>query len=228
MATQPQKSDKPIIDVEEAFDKTERYIEENKKSLIIIVSVVVGLVGLFFAWKYLYLKPQQEEAQVAMFPAEIQFANDSFNVAINGKGDAMGFASVVDEYGITKSGNLAHYYLGISYLRTGKFAEAIDELKEFDSDDEFLSSIATGAIGDAHMELGEKEEAINYYLKAAQKNGNRLTSPFYLKKAGLAYEELGRKEEARKVYEQIKTEYSESQEAAQIDKFIARTSTEGA
>jgi len=224
MAKAQKESDKPIIDVEEAFDKTERYIEDNKKSLIIIVSVVVGLVALFFAWKLLYLKPQQEEAQVAMYRAEINFANDSMQRAISGKGDTLGFEAIVDEYGITKSGNLAHYYLGISYLRTGKYEEAIEELKEFDSDDMFLSAIATGAIGDAHMELGQKEEAINYYLKAAQKNSNKLTSPFYLKKAWMAYEDLGRKEDARKVYEQIKTEYNDSYEAGQIDKFIARTS----
>jgi tetratricopeptide (TPR) repeat protein len=225
MAKQTKETDKPILDVEQAFDRTERYVEENKKSLIIIVSVVVGLVGLYFAWKLLYLKPNQEEAVSAMYKSEIYFANDSFNLAINGKGDTLGFAQIVDEYGITKSGNLAHYYLGISYLRTGKYQEAIDELKEFDADDQFISVMAIGCTGDAYLELGEKEEAISYYLKAAKKNANKFTSPYFLKKAGLLYEDMGNKEEARKVYEQIKVEFSESTEAQQIDKYIARASS---
>ncbi|TND03691.1 MAG: hypothetical protein FD123_3903 [Bacteroidetes bacterium] len=219
-------SDKPIIDVEQAYDKTERYFEENKKSLFIIIGAVIGLVGLYFGWKFLYLNPKEEEAQASMYKAEMFFANDSFKLAINGKADTLGFAALVEDYGITKSGNLARYYLGVSYLHTGKFQEAIDELKEFDSDDQFLGAVATGCIGDAYMELNNKEEAVNYYLKAAQKNSNKLTSPIYLKKAAMAYEDMGKKADARKLYEQIKTEFSESQEAQQIDKYIART-TEG-
>jgi hypothetical protein len=38
----------------------------------------------------------------------------------------------------------------------------------------------------------------------------------------LAYEDKGQKEDALKAYEQIKTDFPESQEATQIDKFIVR------
>lgn len=216
--------EQPILDVEQALDKTERYIEENKKSIIIIIAAVIGMVGLYFGWKFFYLKPQEEAAQAEIYHAETYFGNDSFSLAISGKGDTLGFETLADEYGVTKSGNLSHYYLGISYLRTGKYEEAIEQLKEFDSDDQFLGAIAYGAIGDAYMELKKSDEAVNYYIKAAQKNSNKLTSPIFLKKAAMAYEDLGKKSEARKLYEQIKTEYSDSPEAQQIDKFIARTS----
>jgi hypothetical protein len=41
-------------------------------------------------------------------------------------------------------------------------------------------------------------------------------------KAALAQEELGKFEDAVKLYERIKKEFSESQEARDIDKYIAR------
>jgi TolA-binding protein len=222
--------EQPAIDIEGAFDKTEHYIEQNRKSLLLIVGGVVLLVGIYFAWKYFYLKPNSEEAAVrmykGMYKAEMYFAKDSFNLAVTGRGDTAGFADVVDDYGMTSSGNLAKYYLGVSYLRTGKYEEAIEALKDFDSDDMFLSAMTIGLIGDAYMEQAKVDDAIDHYLKAARKNPNKFTSPVFLKKAAFAYEDKGNKAEALKLYEQIKVEYPESQEATQVDKYIARVGGE--
>src|SRR5262249_49237819 len=160
-------------------------------SLLLIVGGVVLLVGIFFMWKYFYLRPRNDKAAIGMYKAEMLWAKDSFNLAANGTGDTTGFATIVDKYGMTASGNLAKYYLGVSDLRTGKYDEAIKSLKDFDSDDMFLSSMTLGLIGDAYMEKGDADQAIDYYLKAAKKNPNKLTSPVYLKKAGYAYEDKG-------------------------------------
>jgi tetratricopeptide (TPR) repeat protein len=214
--------EQPTLDIEAAYDKTETYINENKKSLALIIGGVIALVGIFFLWKYMYQEPRNEEAAVAMYKAEIWFQKDSFNLAINGKGDTLGMAAVVDEYGSTPSGNLAKYYLGVSYLRTGQWDLAIENLEDFDSDDEFLSSMSTGMVGDAYMEKGSVDDAVEYYLKAANKNPNKFTSPTFLKKAAFAEEDRGNKEAALKLYEQIKVDYPESQDAAQIDKYITR------
>ncbi|GAB4142008.1 MAG: hypothetical protein Fur0041_17190 [Bacteroidia bacterium] len=218
--------EQPILDVENAFEKTERYIDENKKSLMFIIGGIVALVGIYLGWKYFFLKPRSEEAAAAMYKAEMYFQRDSFNLAINGRGDTLGFADIVEEYGMTPSGNLAKYYLGASYLRTGKFDEAIETLQDFDSDDMFLSAMALGMIGDANLEIGEADEAISWYMKAAKKNPNKLTSPVFLKKAAFVYEDQNKKEDALKLYLQIKSEYPESQEAGQIDKYIARAGGE--
>jgi tetratricopeptide (TPR) repeat protein len=214
--------EQPAIDIEGAFDKTEHYIEQNRKSLLIIVGSVILLVGIYFGWKVFYLKPKSEEASAKMYKAEMYFAKDSFNLAINGRGDTLGFSEIVDEYGMTSSGNVAKYYLGVSYLRTGKYDQAIEALEDFDSDDMYLGAMALGMIGDAYMEKGNVEEAIDHYLKAAKKNPNKMTSPVFLKKAAFAYDDKGQKEEALRLYEQIKSDFPESQEAAQIDRYIAR------
>lgn len=216
--------EQPAVDIIGAFDKTENYIEQNRKSLALIVGGVILLVGIYFGWKYLYLQPKSDEAAAKMYKAEMYFQKDSFNLAINGRGDTAGFAEIADDYGMTQSGNLAKYYLGVCYLRTGQYDLAIENLQDFDTDDMFLSAMSLGLIGDAYMEKGQADEAIDYYQKAAKKNPNRFTSPVYLKKAGYAYEDKGMKEEALKMYTQIKTDFPDSQEAQQIDKYIGRVS----
>ncbi|MFH1003934.1 MAG: tetratricopeptide repeat protein [Bacteroidota bacterium] len=216
-----QEKEQPIIDINETFTKAERYIKENKKSLSIIVGAVVLLVGGYFAWTKLYLAPMEEEAQSQMFMAEQYFKKDSINKAINGDGQFYGFKDIVDQYGLTSSGNLAHYYLGICYLQKGQYEDAISELKEYDSDNMMLSSIAIGAIGDANSELGKNEEAIEQYLKAAGTNKNDFTSPIYLIKAAILFEQSEKYADAVKIYEQIKTDFPDTREGRDIEKYIS-------
>jgi tetratricopeptide (TPR) repeat protein len=212
----------PAIDIEGAFDKTEQYVDQNRKSIALVAGGIILVVAIFFAWKFLYQQPRGQEATAKMYKAESWFAVDSFNLAINGHGDTLGFAAIVDEYGSTKAGNLAKYYLGICYLRTGKFDQAIETLEDYDAEDMFTSSLSLGLIGDAHSEKGETDQAIDYYLKAAKKNPNKLTSPIFLKKAAFAYEDKGQKEEAIRLYEQIKTDFPDASDASTIDKYITR------
>ena len=137
----------------------------------------------------------------------------------------MGFIEIVETYSGTKSANLAHYYLGIAYRNMGMFEDAIYELKEFSSDDVIISAVALGAIGDSYMELNDIENAVDYYEKAAAKNSNKLTSPIYLFKAGIAYETLGDYANAVKKYKEIKKDFAESPEARDVEKYIARAET---
>jgi tetratricopeptide (TPR) repeat protein len=222
-----EEKDEPILDVEQALGKTEQYIHDNRKSLSIIVGAVFLLVGAYFGWKYLYMKPMAEEAQTKIFWAEKWLEKDSINLAINGHGDTLGFAKMVDEYGNTPSGNLSHYYLGICYRQKGNYKEAIKQFQDYDGNDLISSAIAVGSVGDCYLEQGNSEEAINYYIKASGQNKNAFTAPIYLKKAGQAYEGSKNYAEAVKYYEKIKTEYAESPESRDIDKYIARAKTKG-
>jgi len=215
------KSDGNFEIVEDALSKTEQYIEDNQKSLSIIVAAIVIIVGGYLAYNKLYIKPLQEEALANVFFAEQYFGQDSFNLALNGDGNNLGFLDIIDEYGITKVGNLANYYAGISYLRLGDYESAIEYLKSFDTDDFMLEPVSLGSIGDANMELENTDEALNYYLKAAEFE-NEFTTPIYLMKAGLAYEKLGDYENALKLYEKIDVEYEKSNEGRYIKKYIQR------
>lgn len=206
--------------VEMALGRTEHYIEENKKSLLIIVAVIFLVVGGYLLYKKAILMPKEIEAQTQIFRAELYFEKDSFLLALEGDGDALGLVDIIDEYSITNTANLAHFYAGISYLRIGEFESAIEHLKKFDSNDKLISVVALGAIGDAYVELDDYSKAVSFFEKASNKNKNDFTSAIYLKKAGLAYEALENYKKALDAYERIEIEFPNSDEAADIAKYI--------
>lgn len=210
--------------VEHALSRTEQYVEENKKSLSIIVAVIIIVVGGYMAYTRLILTPKELDAQSQSFRAEQYFERDSFLLALEGDGDALGFLDIIDEYSMTNTANLANYYAGISYLRLGEFENAIEYLKNFDSNDKLISVVALGALGDANVELGEYDEAVSFYVKASAKNKNNFTSSLYLKKLGLCYEALEEYKKAVDAYKQIQTLYPKSDEATDIDKYIQAAS----
>jgi len=206
--------------VENALSRTEQYIEENQKSLTIIILAIVVVVGGYLGYKKFYLEPSNRDAQASMYVAENYFEQDSFQLALDGDGANFGFLDVIDEYSITKAANLSHYYAGICYMRTGDFEEAIDHLEKFDAEDIMIASLALGALGDCNLELGNKEDAVSYYLKAGARKKNSFTSPIFLKKAGLVLEDMEQYDKALKAYRTIKQDYPSTDEGKVIDKYI--------
>ena len=217
--------DEVLVDVTQSLSKAEHFFEENRKSITFIAAALFVIVGGYFAYLYLYQTPRENEAQEYIFNAQNYFEQDSLRLALNGDGQNHGFLDIADEYSGTKAGNLANYYAGISYLNRGEFENAIEYLDKFSSDDPILSVIATGAIGDAFMELGQPGEALEYYQRATSGESNEFVVPFYLKKAGMVAEEQGEFKKALKCYTRIKNDFKDSQEASGIDKFIARVET---
>ncbi len=215
------KTEERIVAVEEAFSKTEQFIEKHQNIILIVIGILVVIVLGYFGFRRFYLAPKEKEAQGQMFMAEKYFEQDSLKKALNGDGQYLGFLAIIDEYGITKSANLAHYYAGICYLKLGQFDQALEQLGKFDSDDQFAGPMAKGAMGDATMELKQVEKAAGLYLEAAEMKKNDFTAPLFLMKAGLAYEELGNYEKALGLYKRIKDEFPRSFEGREIDKYIA-------
>jgi len=217
------KDDNPqgIKNVEETLTKTEQFLEENYKHLLIGLGVLVVLVGLFWLGR-MYVSKQNDEAQAQMYQAQRYLELDSINLALNGDGNYLGFIDIANEYKFTRAGNLARYGAGICNLHLGNYEEAIDYFDKYSKKDKVLGSIAIGATGDALVELGQTEKGISKYVEAAEFADNSFNTPLYLMKAGELYESTGKYAEAQKVYERIKDEYPTSTEGSSIDKYIAR------
>ncbi len=208
--------------LESALTKTEQFIEENHKPITYIIGAIVLVVVVYLAFTRFYLHSREREAQSQMFMAENYFEKDSFNLAINGDGNYLGFLDIIDDYGMTKSANLAKYYTGISYLHLGQYEEAFDYLKKFKTKDLLLAPIAEGAKGDIKLEMGSPDEAVKHYLKAYKLNDNELTTPLYMMKAANLLESAEKYEDALTLYKEIKEKYPNSAEGQNIDKYIAR------
>jgi len=210
-----------ISSVEETLTKTEHYLEENYKTLLIGLGVIVILVGLGWLGK-LYFNKRNDEAQSQMFQAEKYLEMDSLKLALNGDGNYLGFLAIAKDYKFTNAGNLAKYSAGICYLHLGNFKEAIDFLTKYKKEEKVIGSLALGATGDAYVELGDMDKGVTKYIEAADYANNSFNTPIFLMKAAELYELKGKFAEALKLYEKIENQYPESTEGTTIEKYIAR------
>ena len=222
MAKNKNTGDENLAKVEGALNKSEQFIENNQQNLTRGFIIVIAIILLIYGYKKYVTEPKNKTAHSEMFKAEYYFSTDSFNLALNGDGQYLGFLDVIDNYGKTEAGNLAHFYTGICYLNMKEFDNAINYLKKFNSEDEIFYSRALGCIGDAYRELKNKEKAIDFYIQAGNYNENNYTSPIYLMQAADILEDQNDFKKALEIYELIKEKYPESQEGSQIDKYIAK------
>ncbi len=216
------KTEDQFAQIEETLSKTEQFIEENQKILMTIIGAIVGIVALFSVYQNFYIEPMEKEAQAEMYMAELYFQKDSFNLALNGDGQYLGFLDIANDYSSTNVGQLANYYSGLSYLNTADYDKAIEYLDDFSSDDIILSSLALGCMGDAYMELGDTDAALNAYADAVNNSANDFTAPRYMMKQAMIYTSIGDNNKALDLFKAIQSDYKTSREANGIEKYIAR------
>lgn len=206
--------------VVEAVSKTEKFFNENGKLLsIIAVAVVVIAAGIFCWFKFAY-QPKVEEAQGQMAYAEQNFRAGDFELALNGDGNVLGFAQVIDEYG-AKAGKSVYFYAGVCELQLGNWDAAIRYLDSYKGKDAILKARATACIGDAYVGLENYGKALGYFEKAAAMADN-IYAAGYLLKAGVTAEKLGQNAKALECYKKIKDQYPSSMEGYDVDKYIGR------
>jgi len=216
------KGDQRLENIEETLTKTEQFIFNNQKNISVVVLIILAAIIGYFAYNKYYMAPKSMEASKQMFAAQRYFELDSLDKALYGDGNNLGFLDIIDEYSMTKPGNLANYYAGMCFLKKKDFNQAIDFLEDFSGNDHLVGPMATGAIGDANLELGDQKKAVAYYMEAANQDGNGFTAPLFLMKAGNVYELMGSYDDAISTYTRIKNEFVKSKEARSIDKYIAR------
>jgi tetratricopeptide (TPR) repeat protein len=207
----------------ETTHKVEDFYHKNKKNIFTATAIILVAVVSYFGFTKFYLEDKEKAAQIAIFPAQAWFEVDSFNLALNGDGKGkLGFLDIANDFGMTKTANLAHYYAGVCYMQKGEFASAIEQLEDFSTDNKLVGPLAIGLLGDAYSETNDFDKAVKNYTKAASMSKNKLTSPIFLKKAGLIYEEQKDWGNALTMYQKIKNDYSDASEASDVDKYIAR------
>lgn len=213
-----------VQDIENALTRTEQFIEDNQKVILYAIGAIVLIVLLVLGFSRFILQPRNKEAQEQMFMAEIYFEKDSFNLALNGDGNYLGFLDIIDDYGMTKAGKLSRYYAGISYLRLGEYEEAISQLSKFKTKDPIIGPMKEGTTGDAYVQLGDTDKALKHYQKAYQMSANEFSMPYYGMKAAAIFESQDQYAKALEIYKTIKEKYPRSNEGMTVDKFIYRAS----
>ena len=206
--------------VAEKVSSVEKFFNENKKIIwgALSAAVLVGVAVL--CYHKFYVQPKRAEAQEQMFPAEASFRAQNYDIALNGDGNALGFAQIAEEYG-SKAGSAVYFYAGVCELQLGNYEQAVAYLSKYNGKDAILKAKALGAKGDAYEGLEKFNDALACYEKAAAAADNMFAAS-YLFKAGVVCEELGEPQKALAFYKKIKDQYPQSMEGYDIDKYISR------
>ena len=197
------------------------------RNLLIVGGVALIAVGGYFGYQWAQKDKVNEEAQAAMITSVLYYEQDSMQKAINGDGQNSGLIDIVDEFGGSASGNLARYYLGTAYLKTGNLEEGIAALEEYKKGNSMVSAAAYGALGYAHEQKGEFEEAAKSYQEAAHTpEDNMYSTPFYLLHAARNLESANKKDEALALYKEIKEKFPQSDASRDgtVDRYLAKLS----
>ena len=204
---------------EQQVSKTEAFFEKNKKAISIAVVAVIAIVAGAILLNNYYFEPRANEASTELAKSQELFDQQQYDKALTG------FQKVAADYGSTDAGNLAQLYIGLCQANLGKWQEAVNALESFSGQgDQMISPAAEGALGNAYANLKQLDKAVEHLKKAAKQADNNSLSPTFLIQAGEILESQGKKDEALKLYQEVKDKYFNSMQYATIDKYIERVS----
>lgn len=206
--------------VENQVSGFETFVKKYQK--ILSIGVIAALVIVFgaLAFNKWVTIPAQEEAKGQMFPAEYLLAEGEYEKALNGDGNILGFAQIIDEYG-AKAGNDTYLYAGICAYRTGDCEAAVNYFKKYNGKEPILKGKALAALGDSYSNLEKYDEALAAYRKAAGVADNIYTATYLFKAAGICTK-LGKDAEALEAYREIRDKYAQTPEGYEAAKYISR------
>jgi tetratricopeptide (TPR) repeat protein len=196
----------------------------NSNIILGIGTALLVLVGGYYIYKNYFQKPKEAKAADAMYKAEEYFRIDSFKLALNGDGQNSGFLKIMDKYSGTDASNLADFYAGVCYIKLDDNQNAVKYLKKFSTNAKQIQQRAYKLLGDAYGDLGNNEEAISYYKKAASyfeadKEGS---AEALFNAAYLSQTVLKNPGQAIELYKELKEKFPRTTSARDADKYLAQ------
>lgn len=218
-----------------ALVNSQTFFIEHKKPILAVLGIIVVLIVGGILYHTFVSVPNEEEASTALSRGQNYFNAEQYDLALNGdKAGYQGFLAIASDYSSTDAGNLANLYAGLCYAQKQKpdWNKAVEYLEAWDGKgDMLISPAAEGALGDAYANTGKLDKAVDAFKKAAEmaddkaEDGiNNSIAPRMLIKAGEILESQGKKEDALKIYKDVKSKYVNSPAYQDIDKYIERAS----
>ena len=229
------KKQKEVLEQNEALNKSEEFILKYKKTIIIAVVALLAIIAGIFVYKAYVSGPREDKASTALGRGQQYFDADLYDKALNGDGaNFAGFLKIASDYSSTDAGNLANLYAGLCYANLGKWEDAVKYLDQYSpADDAVVSPAAVAALGNAYAHVNQLDKAVSALKKAADMADskgldgvNNSIAPTFRLQAAEILESQGKKEEALKMYQEIKSKYVNSAlvQSQEIDKYIERLS----
>lgn len=205
---------KETVEVFRDLDKgaldTERFLEKNAKTLIIVFGALLVAVLGYFAFQQFYEAPRNEEATLSYLAAQKNMADGKEDLALGGKSAANpGYLGTYKEYSGTKVGKLSSYNAGLIKFKEGKYQEAYDLIDNFSSDNKILMALKYGAMADCQANLNKNDDALSLLNKAISASDDPYTSYYFTRKAGIVALALKKNADAKKYFSTIAEKYED-------------------
>ena len=200
--------------IEDLTGKTEQFIEDNSRNLIIAIAAVAVVIIAVVGYGKLVVEPAEQSANEDAWRAEQYFMMDSMDLALDGDGLYPGLYDIVQDHNGTKAAARAQYELGLLLRGQGDFEGAIEAFENAGLKDDILSTIAAINIGDCEVELGNYESAENAFNQAishaSRSIGEDFLAPIALYKGALVNLELDNIDAAKSKLSRIAKDYPSS------------------
>ena len=219
--------------MDNALNQKEAVFMKHKKTISIAIVAIILVIAGVLCYNTYVSGPREQEASTELAKGQDYFMNQQFEVALEGDSTGYrGFINIASDYSSTDAGNLANLYAGLCYANLEKWNDAVKYLEKYSpADDQMVSPAAMAALGNAYAHVKQLDKAVEYLKKAASMadseaadNANNSLSPSFLIQAGEILESQNKKDEALKIYQDIKKKYVKSPVYSEIDKYIERVS----
>ena len=215
----------------ENISKSEAFLLKNKKTIMYAVIALIVIIAGIILYNNFVKAPREAKASTELAKGQTLFSNMQFDKALNGDSTGYaGFVKIASDYSSTPAGNLANLYAGLCYANLDKWEDAVKFLDKYSpANDEMVSPAAVAALGNAYAHVKQLDKAVDALKKAAKmadsqalENTNNSLSPTFLLQAAVILESQNKKDEALKIYQDIKKKYVNSAVSSEIDKYIER------
>jgi TolA-binding protein len=213
----------------DAAEATVHWSVEHKSKLVIgaVIVVVIVIAG---AGSWYHLNQQDQKASLDLSQAVRTLDTNLRPPGVTAEPDFPSFASaqerateahkqfqaIVDKYPHTRSGEIAHYFLGLTSAQLGDNAVAERELRTVaSSHNDDLSALARFALASVYRNSNRNKDAIDLYTKLIEKPTRTVGKVAAQLELAATYQSGQQPLEAKRIYEQVQKE-NPSSEAAQI------------
>ncbi|KAA3600908.1 MAG: hypothetical protein DWQ06_08795 [Calditrichaeota bacterium] len=195
----------------------EDLFKKNLPLIGTIATIIVLIAAAYFGYDS-YKISQNGEAFASLAKGQTAYQQGNYTEAIPL------LEETAQNYSGMNAGGYAVFYLANSLYYQEKFDEAKVRFEEYISsyDDNLLIPSSYAGVADCYAALENHSEAASQYEKAFNLSNYPSEKANYIFKAGLAYEKAGNSEKAKESYQKVKDDFDDSEEAKNIDAYLAR------
>ena len=208
-----------------AMGRITLWMEEHAREALILAGfVVVAAIGSVLVYQFLAQREEKASDLLArgvdILHAPVRGADPASAQGTSGYAtsdekyraalDQM--EALIQTYPRSRSGRLGLYYRGVALMGLHRPQEAAKALEAFldSSPGSFAAPMARAALAHAYEEAGDPAKALDLFERLSRSGEGGYPPQAALMEMGLCLEKMGKKDDAKKIYERIGREFPDS------------------